>query len=136
MSIHILCTSSNSLNIKPTTKLNKYCGTNFFLSIIKLKTSNPWKIYVHVPSDTFGITSENAYGTLDIAEIPAPECNISTTPKLLIITANASANSPLNICKFSLSIVYPSIVFAFYLHIGFIVSHILYCYNNIYPYWL
>ena len=36
-----LCTSSNSLNM-PTTKLNKYCGTtNFFLSIIKLKTSNP-----------------------------------------------------------------------------------------------
>ena len=66
----------------------------------------------------FGITSENAYGTLDIAEIPAPEYNISTTPKLLIITANASANSPLNICKFSLSVVYPSIVFAFDLHIG------------------
>ena len=51
-------------------------------------------MYVHVPSDSTGSTSENANGTLDIAEIPAPEYSISTTPKLFIITANNSASSP------------------------------------------
>lgn len=30
-------------------------------------------MYVHVPSDSFGKTSEKANGTLEIAEIPAPE---------------------------------------------------------------
>lgn len=52
-------------------------------------------MYVHVPSDSFGSTLEKAYGTLDIADMPAPEYSISTTPKLFISTARASAASPL-----------------------------------------
>ncbi len=87
-------TSSISLNAKPTTKLNRYDGTNLFLITIKLNTKIPWNMYVHVPSDSFGKTSENANGTLEIAEIPAPEYSISTTPKLLTSTAISSANSP------------------------------------------
>lgn len=51
-------------------------------------------MYVHVPSDSTVSTSEKANGTLDIAEMPAPEYNIITTPKLFIITANNSASLP------------------------------------------
>lgn len=40
-------------------------------------------------------TLENAYGTLEIAEMPAPEYNIRTTPKLLIITEIIRVSSPL-----------------------------------------
>lgn len=60
----------NSPNTKPTTKAKRYDGTNFLRSIIRLHTRSPWNIYVNVPRDICGNTSENAYGTLDIADIP------------------------------------------------------------------
>src|SRR5699024_9450205 len=61
---------------------------------IKPNTRSPWKIYVHVPRDRPGITSEKPYGTLEIADMPLPEYSISTTPKLFIITAAARTGSP------------------------------------------
>lgn len=54
-------------------------------------------MYVHVPSDNLGNTSLNAYGTLDIADIPEPDCSISNTPMLFIMIAKISATSPLSI---------------------------------------
>ena len=33
--------SKNSPKANPTTKLNKYCGTNFLRKIINVSTSNP-----------------------------------------------------------------------------------------------
>lgn len=43
-----------------------------------------------------GNTSENAYGTLEIADIPAAEYSIRTTPKLFMSTAKGRASSPRN----------------------------------------
>lgn len=59
-------------------------------------------MYVQVPSVSFGSTSEKAYGTLEIAEMPAPEYSISTTPKLFMITASTSAASPLKVILLSI----------------------------------
>ena len=41
MLIHALFRSRSMLKAKPTTKLNRYIGTNFFLIIIRLKIRVP-----------------------------------------------------------------------------------------------
>ena len=56
--------------------------------------------------------AEKASGTLEMAEIPAPACSISTTPKLLMSTAAANASSPRK--TFFLLFSYPQI-YAFFL---------------------
>lgn len=54
----------------------------------------------------FGKTSENAYGTLEIAEIPDPEYNIRTTPRLLITSTIKSASSPLTTGSASVAVAF------------------------------
>lgn len=54
-----------------------------------------------MPSVIRGNDSEKAYGTLEIAEIPAPESSIRTTPKLLMRTTIKRASSPRQIGRVS-----------------------------------
>ena len=67
-----MCMSLHSPNMNTTTNENRYDGTNFFRRIIRLSTRSPWNIYVNVPRVILGKTSEKAYGTLEIADIPVP----------------------------------------------------------------
>lgn len=64
--------------------------------IIRVRINEPWKMYVHVPNDRTGKTSENAYGTLEMAEMPEPEYSIRTTPKLFMTITSRRAYSPLS----------------------------------------
>ena len=64
----------------------------------KLLKLDPGNTELLAPSDNLVNTSENAYGTLDIADIPDPKYSISTTPKLFITTASTNANSPYTEC--------------------------------------
>ena len=61
---------------------------------------------VQTPSETLEKTSENAYGTLEIAEIPDPEYNIRTTPRLLITSTIKSASSPLTTGSASVAVAF------------------------------
>ena len=52
------------------------------------------KRYVQVPKDRAGIIRLRENGTLEIADMPEPEYRSRTTPRLFIITARSSINSP------------------------------------------
>ena len=93
------CKSTTFPKKNPTTKLNKYSGTNFRRRRNSVATRQAWNKYVQVPSDSFGNTSEKAYGTLEMAEMPDPEWSISTTPKLLINTMTTRASSPRSVFR-------------------------------------